>query len=151
MRRDDLSRIGAILGEPEVASRWGHFTEEDIAAFLDDTAFGVTVEDDLIGVIQYDENEDPMYRSASVDIFLTASRHRQGLGSDAVRTLAHHLFGERGHHRLTIDPAADNTAAIRAYERVGFRTVGVMRRYELGPDGAWHDGLLMEMLDDELT
>ena len=91
-----------------------------------------------------------MYRSASVDIFLTTSKHGRGFGSDAVRTLAQHLFGQRGHHRLTIDPAADNGAAIRAYERVGFQTVGVMRRYERGPDGTWHDGLLMELLEGEL-
>ena len=52
--------------------------------------------------------------------------------------------------RLTIDPAADNQRAIRAYRRVGFRPVGVMRRYErdVGGDG-WHDGLLMELLAGE--
>jgi aminoglycoside 6'-N-acetyltransferase len=150
VRGDDLPRISAILAEPEVASRWGQFTEDEIGEFVDGSAFAVIVDDELIGVVQYGENEDPMYRSASIDIFLTASRHRQGLGSDAVRTLAQFLFGERGHHRLTIDPAADNAAAIHAYERVGFRTVGVMRSYERGPDGTWHDGLLMELLDEEL-
>ena len=56
----------------------------------------------------------------------------------------------RGHHRLTIDPAADNAKAIRSYERVGFRPVGIMRRYERGLDGTWHDGLLMDLLAGEL-
>ena len=55
--------------------------------------------------------------------------HGRGLGSDAVRTLARHLFAEHRHHRLVIDPAADNTAAIGCYAKVGFRPVGVMRRY----------------------
>jgi aminoglycoside 6'-N-acetyltransferase len=64
--------------------------------------------------------------------------------------LARYLIEERGHHRLTIDPAADNAAAIRAYEKVGFRPVGRMRSYERGPDGTWHDGLLMDLLADEL-
>ena len=71
------------------------------------------------------------------------------MGAEAIRVLARHLFEERGHHRLTIDPAADNAAAIRAYEKVGFRRVGVMRLYERGPDGDWHDGLLMDMLREE--
>jgi hypothetical protein len=31
------------------------------------------------------------------------------------------LEEERDHHRLTIDPAADNAAAIRAYEKAGFQ------------------------------
>ena len=60
-------------------------------------------------------------------------------------TLPHHRY------RIVIEPAAHNTGAIRAYEKVGFRAVGVMRSYERGPDGTWHDGLLMEMLADELT
>jgi aminoglycoside 6'-N-acetyltransferase len=33
---------------------------------------------------------------------------------------------------------------------VGFRRVGIMRKYERGPDGVWHDGLLMDMLREEL-
>ena len=66
-----------------------------------------------------------------------------------MRTLARHLFEVRGHHRLTIDPAAANTRAIRAYERVGFKPVGVLRQYERGPDGTFRDGLLMDMLAGE--
>jgi mannose-6-phosphate isomerase-like protein (cupin superfamily) len=47
-----------------------------------------------------------------------------------------------------IDPALDNGRAISCYRKVGFRPVGVMRRYERGPDGTFHDGLLMELLAD---
>jgi aminoglycoside 6'-N-acetyltransferase len=32
---------------------------------------------------------------------------------------------------------------------VGFRRVGIIRNYERGPDGVWHDGLLMDMLKEE--
>jgi aminoglycoside 6'-N-acetyltransferase len=49
-----------------------------------------------------------------------------------------------------IDPAADSAAAIRCYSKVGFRPVGIMRRYERGSDGTWHDGLLMDLLAEEL-
>ena len=90
-----------------------------------------------------------MYRHANIDIFLSTSRHGRGLGTEAIRVLARHLFEERGHHRLTIDPAADNAAAIRAYEKAGFREIGIMREYERGPDGSWHDGVLMDMLRKE--
>src|SRR5260221_478695 len=75
----------------------------------------------------------------------------RGFGPDAIRTLARYLFEVRGHHRLTIDPAASNERAIAVYERVGFRRVGVMRRYERGPDGEFHDGVLLDMLRGELT
>ena len=76
--------------------------------------------------------------------------HDRGVGTDAVRTLARHLVVDHGHHRIVIDPAADNAAAIRAYTKVGFRPVGVMRSYERGNDGTWHDALLMDLLADEL-
>lgn len=114
-----------------------------------DNHFVIDVSGEVVGAIQYAEEEDPMYRHASIDIFLTTSRHGQGLGTEALRILVRYLFEERGHHRLTIDPAADNDHAIRAYERVGFRRVGLMRKYEKGPDGTWHDGLLMDMLVDD--
>jgi aminoglycoside 6'-N-acetyltransferase len=91
-----------------------------------------------------------MYRHANIDLYLTTARRGQGIGPEAIRLLARHLIDVRGHHRLTIDPAAANEAAIHAYEKVGFRPVGVMRSYERGPEGTWHDGLLMELLADEL-
>ncbi len=93
----------------------------------------------------------PDYRHAGIDLFLNPAAHGSGLGTDAVRTLARHLIDECGYHRLVIDPAADNIAAIRCYEKVGFRPVGIMRQYERGPDDTWHDGLLMDLLAAELT
>ena len=74
----------------------------------------------------------------------------RGLGPDAIRTLARHLFERDGHHRLTIDPAVGNERAIRAYARVGFKPVGRMRQYQRFPDGTWRDALLMDLLADEL-
>ncbi|MEA2371567.1 MAG: hypothetical protein QOH12_1961 [Solirubrobacteraceae bacterium] len=92
-----------------------------------------------------------MYRSASIDIFLEATVHGLGHGRAAIVALAEHLIDDRGHHRLTIDPAADNQAAIRCYASVGFRPVGIMREYERDADGpGWHDGLMMDLLAGEL-
>lgn len=42
-----------------------------------------------------------------------------------MRTPARWPVQERGHHRLTIDFAAANTAAIRCYRKVGFKPVGL--------------------------
>lgn len=66
-------------------------------------------------------------------------------------TLVRYLVGDRGHHRLVIDPATDSEVAIRCCSAVGSRPVGVVRRYERDADGTgWHDGLLMDLLADEL-
>ena len=152
-RPEDADRLVQIRNEPEVARRWGdRDIEEEIDEGFIGAADGFVIEADgeVVGAIQYHEEDDPMYRHAGMDVFLTTSRHGQGLGTEAIRLLARQLFEGRGHHRLTIDPAADNTTAIRAYARVGFRRVGIMRKYERGPDGVWHDGLLMDMLQEEL-
>ncbi|RJL21753.1 GNAT family N-acetyltransferase [Bailinhaonella thermotolerans] len=142
---EDTPELRRILAEPEVA-RWWHHQEE----FGDMLA--IVHEGDVAGAIQYFEEEDDDYRHASIDVFLDPARRGKALGVDAVRALARWLITERGHHRLTIDPAAANTAAIRAYEKVGFRPVGVMRAYERDVDGrGWHDNLLMDLLAHELT
>lgn len=150
----DLEVLVAIRSTPEVSERWG---TDDIA---DDVAeaigeqdlhyWCIDVDGRVVGAIQWWEEPDPMYRHATIDVFVDPAVHGQGIGTDAVRAVATHLVDVRGHHRIPIDPAADNAAAIRCYEKVGFRRVGVMRRYERGPDGTWHDGVLMDLLADEL-
>jgi aminoglycoside 6'-N-acetyltransferase len=148
---DDAAILTPIRTEPEVSRRWGVLEAGEMDEFVrKDTTFVIEVEGEVVGAVQYGEVEDPMYRSANIDLYVTTPRQGQGLGSEAVRILARHLIEDRGHHRLTIDPAADNAPAIRAYEKVGFTPVGVMRSYEQGPDGAWHDGLMMELLAGEL-
>ena len=104
----------------------------------------------VAGAIQWHEEDEPDYRHAGIDIYLDPALHGRGLGADAIRTLARHLIDDHRHHRLVIDPAVDNAAAIACYTKVGFRPVGVMRNYERGVDGTWHDGLLMDLLAEEL-
>jgi aminoglycoside 6'-N-acetyltransferase len=154
LRPDDRARLRDILAQPEVA-RWWDDPDPDAAAddWLapdDSVGFAIELDGRVVGSIQYAEENAPGYRHAGVDLFLDRDVQGRGLGPDAIRTLARFLIDVRGHHRLTIDPAAANERAIRAYERVGFRRVGVMRSYERGPDGTWHDGLLMDLLAGEL-
>jgi aminoglycoside 6'-N-acetyltransferase len=104
----------------------------------------------VAGLIQYWEETEPKYRHATIDLFLDPPLHGRGLGAAAITRVVRHLIDERGHHRITIDPAVDNVAAIRCYEKVGFRRVGVMRSYERDVDGdGWHDGLVMELLSTD--
>ena len=151
----DVPELARIRATPEVL-RWWRGGDDMVAAVAGDLAqpdvetFVVEHDGRVVGAIQWEAETEPDYRHASIDIYLDPAVHGRGLGSDAVRTLARHLIADHGHHRLVIDPAADNSIAIRSYSKVGFRPVGVMRRYELGLDGSWHDGLLMDLLADEL-
>ena len=151
----DAERIAEILAAPEVAKWWGPYDlnrvrEEMTQPFEDELTFVVELDGEVIGIVQQWEETEPQYRHAGIDISLHPDWHGQGLGADAVRTMAWHLFDDLGHHRVTIDPAADNAAAIACYAKVGFTPVGVMRKYERAPDGTWHDGLLMDLLPEDL-
>ena len=116
----------------------------------DSTRFTIEVDGAIAGLIQYWEEPEPKYRHAGIDLFLDPALHGRGIGTEAVRRVVRRLIEERGHHRITIDPAVENTAAIRAYEKVGFERVGVMRKSERDSGAAgWHDTLLMELLHGE--
>ena len=151
----DVEALVAIRAAPEVRSRWrGDDLEAEVREALDDIELHLLVIEDpsaiVVGGIHWAAEEEPDYHHASVDLFLHPSVHGRGYGTDAARTLCRHLVEVMGFHRLTIDPAADNIAAIRCYTKVGFQRVGIMRQYERGPDGAWHDGLLMDLVADDL-
>ncbi len=151
----DLPRLEQILAEPSVARWWTAASEAGAAAdwLAGDELIHFVIEDDgqVIGSLQIDEELDPDYEFASLDLFLTTTAQGRGVGPAVIRAIASHLFDVRGHHRLTIDPNVANERAIRAYAKVGFRPVGVMRSYERSADGAWHDNLLMDLLAGELT
>ncbi|HUY66017.1 MAG TPA: GNAT family protein [Acidimicrobiales bacterium] len=153
--RTDVAALLPIRRTPEVYARWRGGT--DLAAAIeqdleepDATPYVIELSGRVVGWIQWSAEDEPDYRHAGIDIYVDPAVHGQGVGEDAVRTLARHLIGSHGHHRVEIDPAADNRAAIRCYSKVGFRPVGIRRRSERGPDGSWHDSLLMDLLAEEL-
>jgi aminoglycoside 6'-N-acetyltransferase len=151
----DAPALAAILATPEVARWWPAFdlgrVEQELTGRDEDVdVYAIVVDGKLVGAIQSHEEIDPEFRHAGIDLFLDPGHQGEGLGPDAIRTLARFLIEKSDHHRLTIDPAAANMRAIKAYEKVGFRKVGLLRRYQYYPDGTWQDGLLMELLAEEL-
>jgi aminoglycoside 6'-N-acetyltransferase len=154
LEEPDVDNLAAAIPADESAAPWWGTQPDKVRRWLTEersTSLAIDVGDTLVGAILYHEETDPDYRFAGIDIVVLAPYAGRGLGPDALRALARYLFEERGHHRIIIDPAAKNHRAIRAYEKVGFRPVGIMRRYERDAEGEWRDGLLMEMLDDELA
>jgi aminoglycoside 6'-N-acetyltransferase len=153
----DADALAAIVEDPSVRRWWGSEESDSrsVEGFAEDAreevAFAIEVDGALGGWLGFHEEDEPDYRHAGLDIFLGPEHQGAGLGPIALRLAARWLIDERGHHRLTIDPASANARAIRAYASLGFRPVGVMRNCERGPDGTWHDGLLMDLLAEELT
>ncbi|HEV7861562.1 MAG TPA: GNAT family protein [Acidimicrobiia bacterium] len=151
---DDIPELARIRRTPEVYDRWrgGGDMMAAVREDLDEpdsTGYVIEFGGQTVGWIQWSAEEEPDYRHAGIDVYVDPAVHGRGVGTDAVRTICRHLLHDHGHHRLTIDPAADNAVAIRTYAKVGFRPVGVTRQSERGHDGTWHDGLLMDLLADE--
>jgi aminoglycoside 6'-N-acetyltransferase len=149
----DLPALERVMACPGVRAWWWDFEIGKFAAELDDpdlVALVIELDGEVVGYMQFSEEASLAYHFASIDLSLHDDFQGRGLGRDAIRTLARYLFDARGHHRLTIDPALSNERAIRCYESVGFQRVGVMREYERGVDGTWHNGLFMELLASDL-
>ena len=148
-----LDRLVEAMWDPSVRRWWGTVASPDALREdlrHDGNAFAIEVDGEAAGWLGVVEENEPDYRHAALDIGLGPDHQDRGLGSEALRTVIRWLIDERGHHRFTIDPAVANERAVRAYTSVGFRPVGVLRRYERGPGGVWEDGLLMDLLAEEL-
>jgi len=138
----------AIVAKPEVAGWWGSIPEGfPLEDEPEATRLTIFANDEIAGMIQFTEESDPDYRHAWIDIFLDPALHHRGVGVDTGTTLKRHLLEQRGHHRITTDPAPDNLAAIRLCEKLGFRRVGVMHAcWRDSAQGSWRDSLLMELV-----
>jgi aminoglycoside 6'-N-acetyltransferase len=151
LAREHHRRLTELRNEPGVL-RWWQEPRDD---FLDDETdvhkYAVLLGDEVIGFVQWHEETDPMYRHAGIDLFIDPSLHGRGFGTEVVRLVCAHLIDERGFHRIVIDPEVANEVAIACYRKVGFRPVGVMRRYQRDRFGEWQDGLLLDLLADEFV
>jgi aminoglycoside 6'-N-acetyltransferase len=148
----DLEPLAEIIREPSVAKWWGESDEPERLRDnlrMDGDAFAIEVDGELAGWLGFVEETEPEYRSVGIDISLSERFQGKGVGPDALRTLIRWFADERGHHRFTIDPNAANERAIKAYAAVGFKPVGITRCSELH-GGEWTDGLLMDLLIEEL-
>jgi aminoglycoside 6'-N-acetyltransferase len=144
----DADALRAIRREPAVAEWWDEL-EPDFPLHDEPDVTRLTIHHagEIAGMVQFGEELEPKYRHASVDIFVAPAHQGQGVCTESIRLVVEHLLRDRGHHRITIDPAAHNAAAIACYAKAGFREVGVMRLAERDADGrGWHDSLMMELV-----
>lgn len=153
----DRARLLQIIAEPEVATWW---RRQEWERFLQPESHSYVIElaparqpavVRTVGLIQFTEEPDDDYRCAAIDLFLTAEVQGRGLGPEAIRLLVRYLIDSCGHHRFVIDPAVENERAIASYRKLGFRPVGVLRRYERVSPGVYRDCLLMDLLAEELV
>ena len=88
-------------------------------------------------------------RTAELGIWVARPWWSGGFGTDAVRTICRFGFDHVNLHRVTLYVNADNTQAIRAYEKAGFKEEGRLREMAF-VHGGRVDQLVMGLLRDDL-
>jgi len=94
---------------------------------------------------------DPIGRSAIFYLaLLDKSKWSQGLGTEATRLMIDYGFNTLNLHRIQLHVFQDNKAAIRIYEKIGFKKEGVLREV-MYHHGKYCDFLVMGCLKNEWT
>jgi aminoglycoside 6'-N-acetyltransferase len=160
MTEGDLPLVVEWRSRPEVHEWYGGraFTADEIRAKHLDNTDPVTrcivyLDGEPIGFLQFYEylpewkpaiGLRPEEEAWGLDLYIGEPHlHGQGIGTLLVRGVAEQLVSEHGATRVTIDPHIGNLAAIRCYEKAGFRKVRLMPSYER-VRGEWKDAWLME-------
>jgi putative acetyltransferase len=77
--------------------------------------------------------------------YLHQDYHGKGLGTYLARTILQEAKA-KGFHRVSLEVVAENTGAVKAYERAGFVHEGRMKDAFLDDDGKYHDELIMGII-----
>jgi RimJ/RimL family protein N-acetyltransferase len=112
--------------------------------------FGIRRRDDdaLIGSCQL-HSIHPVHRTAELQIRIgQVDQRSQGLGTEGVRLLLRFAFLDLNLERVHLHVFADNTAALRVYQRVGFVEEGRLRQHAY-VDGQRRDVVMMGILRQE--
>jgi aminoglycoside 6'-N-acetyltransferase len=143
----DAAPLFGILREPEVSRWWVGYTPKRIREEILDSGNALVIDIDVscAGAIFLYPSEDPEYPHVVIHLFLGAHWYGHRYGAEALATVVAHL-ATLGYSRFTLDPNVHNAPAIRSYERLGFRRVGVLREYQRRPDGSREDGLLLDLV-----
>ena len=116
------------------------FDGEDESAYRGSPSFvpfAIVVDEELAGMCCF-WGIDLHNRRAHLGIGLGEEFRGRGIGTDATRVMLHYAFVDRGLHRVQLEVLASNAAAIRSYEKCGFREDGRMR------ESAWVRGAFVD-------
>jgi RimJ/RimL family protein N-acetyltransferase len=148
--KDGLVKMYASLSNE--ALRWGlpPYTQERIERWLSNLQHLIAMValdgDRIIGHAQISKFAHPRRRgTADLLIYLHQDFHGVGLGSAMLARLLE-LARRDGLHRLNLDVVAENKAAVRLYEKFGFKIEGAKKEAYLGEDGRYHDEFVMGLI-----
>lgn len=159
VEEDDLSRLNELLWDPSVTAQLRTMWPQPVAGTRewwqrarnarDERHFAIAkLAGELIGSCAL-RHVDPRTRSADLGIFLGRPFWDRGFGTDAVRTVCRFAFREMNLQRVDLEVFENNGRARRAYEKVGFKEEGRLRRGHF-VEGRHVDVIVMGVLAEEL-
>jgi putative acetyltransferase len=150
--RDKEKLIEMYSSLSSEALRWGMppYTREAIERWLSnlqDLIVLVALHDDkIVGHAHIHRFSRPRRRgTGDLIIYLHQDFHNVGLGT-AMLTRLIELAKKEGLHRIGLSVIADNKRAVHLYQKLGFKTEGVLRDAYFGEDGRYHDELVMGLI-----
>ncbi|MFE1440987.1 GNAT family N-acetyltransferase [Streptomyces sp. NPDC058739] len=158
--QDDVPVMARILADPEVLLLTGspveEFDPDRLRAWYgsrneqgDRLDLGIVdrASGELVGEAVLNE-WDEHNRSCNFRILIGPGGRGRGLGTEAVRLIVGHAFGQLGLHRVSLHVLAHNPRARHVYEKAGFVAEGVDRQaVRLGEE--WIDATRMALLAPE--
>lgn len=158
----DLPTVNKWRGDREIAEElagpFRYVNLETEQAWFDDylasrsrnVRMGIVLEEthELIGVA-YLLNIQPVQSNCEFAVMIGAKEHwRKGYGTTAVRAALEHAFADLNLNRVYLYVNCGNDAALRLYEKTGFRLEGTLRRHAY-KRGAYVDVDVMGILRED--
>ncbi|MFT4231524.1 MAG: GNAT family protein [Leucobacter sp.] len=161
-RDADAEPLFSILTEPEVAVWWVGYTPERVREEFVESPEAVRIIEvprsdgagadgsgpdgagECAGAMYVLRGDDPEYPTTVVHIFIGTRFRGRRIGEEAMALAIREEFAA-GITRVTLDPNIHNDGAIRSYERLGFKRIGVLRDYQVRPGGHLEDALFMDL------
>lgn len=103
----------------------------------------------LVSLQYWSHRGDQYHRRAEVGYGIARASWGQGIGSEAVRAVAHYGFAELKLNRIYAGTIADNHESVRLLEKLGFVREGTQRQHSLEDDGRFHDSAIYGLLRSE--
>jgi RimJ/RimL family protein N-acetyltransferase len=151
---DDVERLRALAGRPEIAGSLSPDTAERLAE-----ALATPPEDGELLVIEHDGLPVGAVRWVCVNrrsriadvraLMLDPSAQGRGVSARALRQLIARLLGEAKVHRLEAEVYGFNRAAARTFQRAGFTREGTRRR-AYDRHGEWQDGIRFGLIAEDI-
>lgn len=126
----------------EMAAGWLRLMREHPHAWV------IEAEGRMIGELRLDDVDMRDRRGTLALGILDPAALGLGYGTEAVRLIIAHAFGQMGLHRIGLRVLAYNERAIRCYQRCGFVIEGREREAAL-VDGEFHDDIMMGILSSD--